>query len=142
MATKQMTTTGGCQCGAVTYEASGEPAMTIQCHCLNCQKSSGTGHVPFAAFPEPQVTIKGTTKAFAYIADSGGHATTNFCPVCGSTVFGKTTSFPGVVAIRLGTMDDSSAFQPQMDVYVKRLRSWDQDLKDSPAFPGMPPMPN
>jgi hypothetical protein len=141
MADKQKSVTGGCQCGAVTYEAKGDPAMVIQCHCLNCQKSSGTGHVPFAAFPEPQISVKGKTKTYSYKADSGGTATSHFCPECGSTIFGKTTSFPGVMAIRLGSMDDSSAFQPQMDVYVKRLRSWDHDLKGTPAFDAMPPMP-
>ena len=140
MADKQKSVTGGCQCGAVTYEAKGDPAMVIQCHCLNCQKSSGTGHVPFAGFAEPQVTVKGKTKAFSYIADSGGKATSNFCPECGSTLFGTTTSFPGVMAIRLGSMNDSSAFQPQMAVYAKRMRGWDHDLKGAPTFETMPPM--
>jgi hypothetical protein len=140
MANNQKSVTGGCQCGAVTYEAKGDPAMVIQCHCLNCQKSSGTGHVPFAGYPEPQVTVKGKTKTYSYKADSGGTATSHFCPECGSTILGKTTSFPGVMAIRLGSMDDSSAFQPQMDVYMKRLRKWDHDLKGAPAFDAMPPM--
>ena len=140
MTDQQRSVTGGCQCGAVTYKAKGDPAMVIQCHCLNCQKSSGTGHVPFAGFPEPQVTVKGQTKSYAYKADSGGTATSYFCPDCGSTVFGRTTSFPGVMAIRLGSMDDSSAFQPQMNVYMKRLRKWDHDLQAAPAFDAMPPM--
>jgi hypothetical protein len=133
--------TGGCQCGAVTFEARGDPLMVIQCHCLNCQKSSGAGHVPFAAFPEPHVTINGETKGYTYIADSGGRATTNFCPECGSPVYARTTTFPGMVAIRLGAMDDSSRFQPQMDVYMKRLRTWDHDVQGKPAFEAMPPMP-
>ena len=140
MSDKQKTVTGGCQCGAVTYEAKGDPAMVIQCHCLNCQKSSGAGHVPIAAYPEPQVTLKGKTKGYTYTADSGAKAVSNFCPKCGSNIFGSTASFPGLLAIRLGTMDESSGLQPQMDVYMKRLRSWDHDLKGAPAFETMPPM--
>ena len=132
--------TGACQCGAVSFEVKGDPAMVIQCHCLNCQKSSGTGHVPFAGYPEPQVTIKGKTKGYSYKADSGGTATSMFCPECGSSMFGTTTSFPGLMAVRLGVMDDSSGFQPQMDVYMKRLRTWDHDLKGAPSFDTMPPM--
>lgn len=135
-------TTGGCQCRAVTYEAEGDPTMVVQCHCLNCQKSSGTGHVPFAAFLEPQVKLKGTTKTYSYTADSGGTATTHFCPECGSPVFGTTTSFPGMMALRLGCMDDSSAFAPQMQVFTKRLRTWDHDLSGAAAFDAMPPMPS
>ena len=134
-------TTGGCQCGKVTYEAEGDPAMVIQCHCLNCQKSSGTGHVPFAGFLEHQVKMTGATKTYSYTADSGGTATTHFCPECGAPIFGTTTSIPGMMAIRLGSMDDSSAFVPQMQVYTKRLRTWDHELAGAPTFDAMPPMP-
>jgi hypothetical protein len=138
---EQNVTKGSCACGACTVELRGEPAMVLQCHCLNCQKSSGTGHVPFAGFHESQVTIKGKTKAYSYKADSGNTATSNFCPECGSPVFATTTGFPGVIAIRLGTMEDSSAFAPQMRVYDKRVRRWDHDLaKEAPSFSGMPPM--
>ncbi len=140
MADQQKSVAGGCQCGAVTYEAKGEPAMVMQCHCLNCQKSSGAGHVPFAGFPETNVTVKGKTKSYAYKADSGNDATSHFCPECGSTIYGKTSGFPGVMAIRLGTMEKSSAFQPQLEVYMKRLRKWDHELKGAPAFDTMPPM--
>ena len=141
MTANQISAAGSCQCGAVTFEAKGEAAMVVQCHCLNCQKSSGTGHVPFAAFPEPNVAIRGKTQSYSYIADSGGKVTSHFCPVCGSPAFGTTTSVPGVVAIRLGIMDNSSAFRPQMEVFMKRMRSWDHTLKDVPSFEAMPPMP-
>jgi len=133
--------TGACQCGAVTFETKGDAAMVIQCHCLNCQKSSGTGHVPIAVFPEVEVVIQGKTKSYHYRADSGGDVSSIFCPECGSSMFGRTTSFPGLMAVRLGAMDDSSALQPQMDVYMKRLRPWDHDLKNAPSYETMPPMP-
>lgn len=136
----QNSRTGGCSCGAVTYEVTGDPAGVIQCHCLNCQKSSGAGHVPFAAYPDPQVKLQGKVKAWSYIADSGATATNHFCPECGSPVYGKTTSFPQLTAIRLGTMNDSSGLMPQMEVYTKRVQSWDHDLKGAPSFPAMPVM--
>lgn len=133
--------TGTCQCGAITFEVKGDPTMVVQCHCLNCQKSSGAGHVPFAAFAESQVSIRGKTKTYQYRADSGGTASSIFCPDCGSSMFGTTTSFPGLMAVRLGAMDDSSGLRPQMDVYMKRLRGWDRGFKGAPAFETMPPMP-
>ena len=134
-------TTGGCSCGAVTFEATGDPGMVIQCHCLECQKSSGAGHVPFAGYPAPQVSVKVPTKSWPYKADSGATASRYFCAECGSVVYGTTTSFPGLMAIRLGAMADSSAFEPQMAVYTKRLQKWDHDLQGKPAFETMPPMP-
>jgi hypothetical protein len=139
MTSNQNAVTGACQCGAVTFETRGEPAAVLQCHCLNCQKSSGAGHVPFAVFPDAQLSIEGKTKSFAYKADSGATATSVFCPECGSSMFSTTTGFPGTTAVRLGVMDDSSIFQPQIEVYMKRLRKWDHDLKGTPAFEMMPP---
>lgn len=141
MSSSQKSVTGACQCGAVTFEANGDPAMVIQCHCLNCQKSSGAGHVPFAAYPDAQVKITGKTKTYHYTADSGGKASSVFCPECGSTMFGGTTSVPGLTAVRLGAMDGSPGLEPQLEVYMKRLRTWDHDLKGAPAFDMMPPMP-
>ena len=35
--------TGGCACGAVRYECSQAPMFTWKCHCLECQRSTGTG---------------------------------------------------------------------------------------------------
>ncbi len=141
MSASERKVSGSCQCGAITFEVRGEPSMVIQCHCLNCQKSSGTGHVPIAVFPDSQVDIRGRTKTYNYLADSGGTVSSLFCPECGSSMFGSTTSIPGVTAVRLGAMDDSSAFQPQMDVYMKRLRNWDTPIAGAPAFEAMPPMP-
>lgn len=140
MSAKQRSATGGCQCGAVTFRIDGEPLLVARCHCLNCQKSSGAGHVPFAAFAESAVTIMGLCKAYSYTADSGGVTTTHFCPECGSTIFDMTTSMPEMISIRLGNIDESSSFEPQMDVYMKRRRTWDHDLQDKPAFDALPPM--
>jgi hypothetical protein len=40
----QTTLKGSCLCGAVTYEASGEPKRFYHCHCSRCRKATGTGH--------------------------------------------------------------------------------------------------
>jgi hypothetical protein len=40
--------TGGCACGAIRYEVSAEPIVMFNCHCRDCQKTTGgpyTGHV-------------------------------------------------------------------------------------------------
>jgi hypothetical protein len=35
---------GGCACGAIRYEISGEPMVMSDCQCRDCQRKSGTGH--------------------------------------------------------------------------------------------------
>ena len=49
--------TGGCACGAVTYTISGEPKTMVQCHCNDCKKATGTGHISLAFFTEDDVAI-------------------------------------------------------------------------------------
>jgi hypothetical protein len=41
---------GRCLCGAITYSISGEPLGMGQCHCKDCQRASGTGHMSLARF--------------------------------------------------------------------------------------------
>ena len=43
--------TGGCQCGAVRYECAAEPLFTGNCHCRDCQRSTGSAYVPALAVP-------------------------------------------------------------------------------------------
>ncbi len=135
----QQTFNGSCLCGAVAYEAKGDPVVALQCHCLDCQKASGAGHVAFAAFPESAVTIKGTLKMFETKTDSGSHSKRYFCPECGSWVAGRPDSAPGVVALTMATMDQSSSIPVQFRVFDKRRRPWDVVDTAMPAFPAMPP---
>jgi hypothetical protein len=130
---------GSCLCGAVTYEASGDPVVSLQCHCLDCQKASGAGHVAVAVFPEAVVTIKGKLKSFKTKADSGAMSNRLFCPECGSWVAGRPESAAGMVALTLATMDDSSTIPVRFRAFDKRRRAWDVVDPAIPAFPGMPP---
>ena len=41
---------GGCLCGALRYEAVGEPLGSGHCYCADCRRASGSGFVPFMSF--------------------------------------------------------------------------------------------
>ena len=132
--------TGGCACGAVRYEIAGDPVMAGHCQCGKCQKLSGTGHASFAAFPEAAVKTTGAIGYWSYTADSGHEAQRGFCPTCGSPVIVRPKRAPGIVAITLGSLDDSSAVVPNMVFFTARGRPWDHLAADAARFPGMPPM--
>jgi hypothetical protein len=131
---------GGCDCGAVRITAKGDPVFQAVCHCLNCQHSSGAGHNFFVAFPADKVEISGKTSVYDYKADSGNTASSHFCPICGSQLYGLTTGFPGLFGIRVACFENSADLKPQMSVYSKRLQPWDTLTDGVPAFPAMPPM--
>lgn len=141
MAGRQTNHEGSCQCGSVKLEVSGEPMMMGNCSCLDCQKTSGAGHVPFAVFGEAGLKTTGETRTHSFKAASGNDASTTFCPKCGSTLMGRTSGAPGTVAIRMGALDTKLDFKPQFDVWTKRKHSWDHDFAGVPGFAGNPPMP-
>jgi hypothetical protein len=138
----QPTHTGGCLCGAVRYTISGAPAMAGHCHCLDCRKSSGAGHVTLAMFDAGAYAIEGKVAKYTSPSDSGSSITRSFCPTCGSRLFGQTSGFPDMLAVNVGTLDDPEAIQPQFRVFAKRHLSWDAMDPALPAFFEMPPMDN
>ncbi len=133
-----MKATGGCLCGAVRYEIDGEPIFAGHCHCSDCRKATGTGHVSVTALPRSAVKVTGETRGYSVTGDSGQPFTRNFCPVCGSLIFGESATMPGMMTITAGTLDDPSAFEPQMVIYTKSRPAWDRIDSGLPEFEGMP----
>jgi len=132
--------TGGCHCGAVKYEISAEPLLTAHCQCADCQTLSGTGHSSNYVVPADAVAITGDMTRYTVTGDSGGEVTRSFCPKCGTTLLSEATALAGTRIMKAGTLDDPSAFQPQMVIYHKSAQDWDAMPDDLQAFPEMPPM--
>lgn len=137
MATK---ITGGCLCGQVHFEITADPIMGVHCHCLDCQKSSGSGHTEHLLFPKPAAKITGKVSEYKNKADSGNMKTSAFCPTCGSPVYGTSTGMPDMLTVRAGTLDNPDIFRPQMAVYAIRRRSWDHMDSTVPSVDRMPQM--
>lgn len=130
---------GACRCGAVSITIHGQPKMMVQCHCLDCQKFSGTGHTSNAYFTESDVMIEGDTQAFTVVADSGAEMTRTFCPRCGSRLSGTNSARPDLVSIAIGCLDDKSWYEPQMVLYTSRQHDWDITSDEIAHFRDMPP---
>jgi hypothetical protein len=132
---------GRCQCGSITFEVTADPIMAGHCHCLDCQKSSGAAHVSMIAFPAAAVTVKGKTAGYESRADSGAMVTREFCPRCGSRMFGTSSGMAGMKTVNAVAFDDPAIFKPMMTVYAKRRQAWDHLADGIPAFEAMPPAP-
>ncbi len=131
--------TGKCLCGAVTFTLHGPPVGTGQCHCKDCQRASGTGHMSLARFKTEDVDMSGETASFAVTADSGNVNTRHFCPKCGSRLYGENSAFPGIKNISVGCVDDNNWFVAGRVVYAKDRPAWDVTPTDIPNFDRMPP---
>ncbi len=132
---------GSCLCGKVNYTVMAEPVRMGQCHCIDCQKSTGTGHASNAFFPKDSVKIEGETSSYMVTADNGAKLTRHFCPQCGSRLYGTNKAFPDIIGFAVGCFDDNSWFKPQVIVYSKRKPEWDIMDEGVPRFENMPPMP-
>ena len=104
--------TGGCLCGDVRFEVSGQPYRVGICHCLDCRKHHGALFHASAIFPQDAVTIEGEAR------DYDGRF---FCPRCGSTVFGRSGD---EVEINLGSLDAPDQLVPTYELWTIRRESW------------------
>ena len=120
----ELVRTASCRCGQLKAECVGEPVRVSVCHCLDCQKRTGSAFAAQARWPDDRVTITGEGKTWVRTADSGRHASYRFCPHCGSTVSYVIEAWPGVVAIPLGAFADSSFPSPRFSVYEHRKHNW------------------
>jgi hypothetical protein len=132
--------TGGCLCSAVRYESEGEPTFSLQCHCRDCQRSSGTAYIAAIRVPSAEFRItQGTPKRYVTQADSGNEITRVFCGDCGSPLYVQVSTRPDIVGIRVGSLDDPSGFRPEADIFVKSAQPWDHMNPALPKYATYPP---
>ena len=124
---------GGCLCGAVRYESEGDPLFSLQCHCRDCQRSSGTAYIAAIRVPSTGFRItKGVPKCYVAKAESGNEITRVFCGDCGSPLYVQVSTRPDIVGLRVGSLDDPSGFRPDADIFVKSAQPW---VHMAPALP-------
>lgn len=130
--------TGGCLCGAVRYRGTAEPVMAGHCHCRDCQKSTGGAMSSLIAVPADTLTVTGAPKYFSVKGESGKSVDRGFCPDCGSPVLSKVEAIPGVVFVKVGSLDDPGWFKPGFDIYTSSAQPWDHMDPAVAKFAKMP----
>lgn len=114
-----------CSCGQLRVKCVGEPVRISICHCLACQRRTGSVFGTQARFERGQVTeIRGRSTRFARTAESGNTVTSHFCPICGSTVYWELSAFPNLQAVAVGAFADPAFPQPRVSVYERSRHTW------------------
>lgn len=132
---------GGCLCGAIRYESRAEPLFSINCHCRDCQRTTGTAYAPVLAVPRDALSIsQGEPTYYTSQSDSGETVSRGFCPECGSGIFSKLSANPDIVGLKAASLDDPSWFRPTIDIYTDSAQPWDVMNPDLPKVPKMPQM--
>jgi hypothetical protein len=130
---------GRCYCGAVRYQAEGDPLLKAQCHCRECQYISGGHPNVVLGMPEPGFRYaQGAPKQFRR-ADLPNPVTREFCAVCGTHLLSRAPGLPGVLLIKVGTLDDPSVFDgPQMVIYTIDKQSFHHIPEGAATFERVP----
>lgn len=131
--------TGGCACSAIRYECSAAPVMSLNCHCRDCQRASGSAYASILSVPTSAFRLlKGEPKFFEKKGDSGNTVRRGFCPDCGSPVFAYESAYPKIVILQASSLDDPSWHQPTADMYTASAHPWDSMNPQLPKFAGEP----
>ena len=112
-----------CACGQLRIEVRGEPRGVGVCHCLECQRRTGSVFAALASFRAPW-TVTGTATEYVRAGDAGARFRFRFCPVCGSTVFHTEEGVDGSVGVAVGAFGDPAFPPPTVSVYDCRRHPW------------------
>ena len=115
--------TATCSCGALTITVDDARHLgTGLCHCLACQRRTGSVFAALAYF-EPPFTVGGTSTPYERRGDSGARFTFHFCPSCGTTLFHIEAGEDGV-SVAVGGFADPAFPAPTASVYDCRRHPW------------------
>lgn len=135
-----MPLTGRCYCGALTYEATGKPAFKAQCHCRECQYLSGGGPNYFMLMPEDGFSYTTGIPASFTRSDLETPVTREFCPTCGTHILTRRPQNPGMVVLKIGTLDDPGAGfgAPKAAIFTCDAQPFHHIPGGLPAFDKLP----
>lgn len=130
--------TGRCYCGAIKYKASGDPAIKVQCHCRECQYVAGGSANVTIGMPEAgfEYTEGAPNKFQRPDLDNG--VIREFCGHCGTQMLSRAAGLPGVMLIKVGTMDDPSMFSPDLAIFTKDSQPFHHVPDGMPSYEGFP----
>ncbi|MBB5017341.1 hypothetical protein HNQ59_000605 [Chitinivorax tropicus] len=115
-----------CSCGQLQAHVQGEPIRVTVCHCLTCQRRTGSVFGVQARFERSAVEIDGRFQEWVRIGNEGTHITFRFCPECGATVFYTMAGHEGIIGIPVGAFADPAFPAPSVSIYEERMPPWVQ----------------
>jgi hypothetical protein len=115
---------GGCACGSIRYRCTSAPIAMLNCHCRDCQRSSGAPFASGVVVASADLDISGTPKTYSVRGSSGELATRSFCPDCGTPLFTQSEANAQFTSIRFPSLEDSPEFAPMLDIWTSSAQGW------------------
>jgi hypothetical protein len=125
---------GGCACGAIRYRLGADPLFINCCHCLNCQRQTGSAFVINLIIEAGEVElVTGAPQAVEVPRDDGSTQRIFRCPICQVAVFSEYGRL-GLRYVRAGTLDRPSEVTPDVHIFTRSKLSWITIPESTPAF--------
>ena len=121
---KDVTVTGGCQCGQVRYTIGVRPTVVYCCHCRECQAQSASAFGLSVPVALADLSISGRTASWERPTDLGTRTRCVYCPDCGSRVYHQGSASPDLATVKGGSLDDRSWLVPSAHIWVSRKQPW------------------
>ena len=119
-----MSRTAACSCGQLRIEVQGEPRGVGVCHCLACQRRTGSVFAALASFAPPYI-VHGEAAVYVRVGDQGARFAFRFCPVCGTSLFHTEEGREAQsVSVAVGGFADPDFPPPRASVYESRKHDW------------------
>jgi hypothetical protein len=116
---------GGCLCGVVRFEITGEIKNIIYCHCSKCRKAQGSAFATNGNMDENEFNIVSGHDDLTGYESSPGQIK-YFCKHCGSPILSKNKSKPGNIRVRLGTIESDIAEKPESHIFATSKANWEE----------------
>ena len=115
---------GGCECGFVRYQFRGEPLTCYACHCTDCQSASGSAFSLSMLVQREDIQITSGEEAQHIFTMNHDQRVRHHCGQCGAALWYGGAEASELVALKAGTFDDTSWFQPIAHVWVRSAQAW------------------
>jgi hypothetical protein len=128
-----MSREGGCACGEVRYRLSSEPLFVHCCHCLNCQRQTGSAFVINVLIETDRVELLAGEPQRVDVPRGRGTQKIWRCPACQTALYSQYTRAT-VRFVRAGTLDDPGSVSPDVHIYTRSKLPWVELPESVPSF--------
>jgi hypothetical protein len=126
---------GACHCGAVKFTAQIDPGRVMVCHCADCQALSGAPFRAVVAASIETLSVRGPTRSYIKVAQSGNRRAQVFCPECATPLWATAPETPTSVVIRLGCVRQRAQLKPAAQIWQRSAVPWLSELASIPGSP-------
>lgn len=126
---------GGCSCGTVRYRLASRPMFTHCCHCLDCQKQTGSAFAINALIETARIEmLAGEPVAIEMPSPSGRGHEIHRCPKCQVAVWSNYGRRSYLRFVRVATLDQPHAIEPDAHIFTRSKVPWVRLPEGARAF--------